>query len=139
MAFLQQILCRKNERPQGKRRVLGSKMKYWMENIWKKHEHFLVRTAERENNKRCRRIFLRYSFLVQIGKLIQVIKITRSNRDKSPYNVHTKDKTGVLTCGQFKSVNNHSERRAKAEAVISHKSIALVSRYKSVGALIYFH
>ena len=79
------------------------------------------------------------AFLVEIGKLIQVIKITRSNRDKSPYNVHTKDKTGVLTCGQFKSVNNHSERRAKAEAVISHKSIALVSRYKSVGALIYFH
>ena len=65
--------------------------------------------------------------------------LSYSNRDKSPYNVHTKDKTGVLTCGQFKSVNNHSERRAKAEAVISHKSIALLSRYKSVGALIYFH
>ena len=50
-----------------------------------------------------------------------------------------KDKTGVLTCGQFKSVNNHSERRAKAEANISHNSIALLSRYKSSGALIVFH
>ena len=99
LAFLQ--------RQQEKRRVLGSKIKYWIENIWKKHEHVLVRTAERENNKRkdnkerCRR------------KLIQVTNITRSNRDKSPYNVNIKDKTGVLTCGQFKSVNNHSERRAK--------------------------
>ena len=76
------------------------------------------------------------AFLIEIGKLIQVTNITRSNRDKSPYNVHIKDKTGVLTCGQFKSVNNHSERRAKAEAVISHRSIALLSRYKSLGALI---
>ena len=74
------------------------------------------------------------AFLVEIGKLI----LTRSNRDKSPYNVHIKDKTGVLTCGQFKSVNNHSERRAKAEAVILHKSIALLNRNKSLGALIFF-
>ena len=79
LAFLHQSLP-KNERQQGKRRVLGSKMKYWMENIWK----FLVRTAERENNKSCRRIFSS-EFLVEIGKLIQVTKITRSNRDKSPY------------------------------------------------------
>ena len=40
LAFLQPILCPNNERKQGKRRVLGSKMKYWMENIWKKHDHF---------------------------------------------------------------------------------------------------
>ena len=53
--------------------------------------------------------------------------------------ISVKDKTGVLTCGQFKSVNNHSERRAIAEAVISHKSIALLNRYKSLGALIVFH
>ena len=79
------------------------------------------------------------AFLVEIGKLIQVTNIARSNQDKSSYNVHIKHKTGVLTCGQFKSVNNHSERRAKAEAVISHKSIALLSRYKSLGALIVFY
>ena len=30
---------------------------------------------------------------------------------------------------RVKSVNNHSECRAKAEVVISHKSIALLSRY----------
>ena len=58
------------------------------------------------------------AFLIEIGKLTQVTNVTRSNRDKSPYNVHIKDKTGVLTCGQFKSVNNHSERRAKAEATL---------------------
>ena len=50
LAFLQPILCPKNERQQGKQRVLGSKMKYWIENIWKKHEHFL--SEQRENNKR---------------------------------------------------------------------------------------
>ena len=70
------------------------------------------------------------AFLIEIGKLIQVtnisLSLTRSNRDKSQYNVYIKDKTRVLTCGKFKSVNNHSElRRAKAEAAISHKSIPL--------------
>ena len=40
-----------------------------------------------------------------------------TNRDKSLFNflginVHIKDKTGVLTYTQFKSVNNYSERRA---------------------------
>ena len=80
LAFLQPILCPKNERQKGKRRILGCKMKYWMENIWRKHKHFLVRTAERENNKGAGECFL-----VKIGKLIQVTKITRSNRDKSPY------------------------------------------------------
>ena len=40
-----------------------------------------------------------------------------TNRDKSLFNflginVHVKDKTGVLTYAQFKSVNNYSERRA---------------------------
>ena len=79
------------------------------------------------------------AFLIEIGKLIQVTNITRSNRDRLTYNVHIKDKTEVLTCRQFKSVNNPSKRRAKAEAVISHKSIALLSRYKSLAALIVFH
>ena len=36
LAFLQPIICLKNERQRGKGRVLGSKMKYWIENIWKK-------------------------------------------------------------------------------------------------------
>ena len=49
LAFLQQILCPKNERQQGKRRLLGSKKKYWIENIWKKHDNFL--SEQRENNK----------------------------------------------------------------------------------------
>ena len=93
LAFLQPILCPKNERQKGKRRILGCKMKYWMENIWKKHQHFLVRTAERENNKRCRRIFLHF---------------------------HIKDKTGVLTCGQLKSVNNHSELNAELKSRSRH-------------------
>ena len=83
-------------------------------------------------------------FLVEIGLVRLVTNMTRSNRDKSlinflDINVHIKDKTGVLTCGEFKSVNNHSERRAKAEVVISYKSIALLSGYKSLGAFIVFH
>ena len=68
-------------------------------------------------------------------ELIQVTKITRSNRDKSPYNVHIKEKTGVLTCGQFKSVNNHSEHRAKAEAVISHKKYCLAKQIQILRGL----
>ena len=42
LAFsLQPILYPKNERQQGKRRLLGSQKKYWIENIWKKHGNFL--------------------------------------------------------------------------------------------------
>ena len=59
-------------------------MKYWMQNIWKKHKHFLVRTAEREKQQKVP-ANISSDFLVEIGKLIQVTKITRSNRDKSPY------------------------------------------------------
>ena len=151
LAFLQLIICPKNERQQGKRRVLGSKMKYWIENIWKN-------IWKKKQKVRKRACFSPYSVSRAKGKttkndagecLLAVPHrnwktntskkhITRSNRDKSPYNVHIKDKTGVLTCGQFKSVNNYSERRAKAKALISHKSIALLSRYKSLGALIVF-
>ena len=85
LAFLQPILCPKNERQKGKRRIFGCKMKYWMENILKKHQHFLVRTAERENKKQKVPANISSDFFVEIGKLIQVTKITRSNRDKSPY------------------------------------------------------
>ena len=55
-----------------------------MENIWKKNQHFLVRTAERENNKKLPANVCS-AFLVEIGKLRQVTKITRSDRAKSPY------------------------------------------------------
>ena len=86
------------------------------------------------------------TFLVEIGKIRQVINITRSNLHKSLTNFldinvpYIKDKTGVLTCGHFRLlVNNLSERRAYIIAVISHKIIALLSRYKSSGALIVFH
>ena len=76
--------------------------------------------------------------------LRQVTNITRSNQDKSlinflDINVRIKDKTGVLTYVQFSLVNNHSERRAYIIAVISHKIIDLLSKYKSLGALIAFH
>ena len=113
-------------------------MKYWIENVWKKQEHVLVRTALKQQKERQQRTMpanVSSTFLIEIGKLIQVTNITHSNRDKLPYNVHIKDKRGVVTCRQFKSVNNHSECKAKAEAVISHKSIALLSRYKILRGL----
>ena len=40
LGFLQPTLYPKDERQHGKRRVLGSEMKYWTENISKQHKHF---------------------------------------------------------------------------------------------------
>ena len=62
-------------------------------------------------------MFLR-RFSQKLETIRQVTNITRSNLDKSlidfldiNINVRRKDKTGVLTCGQCRLVNNHSERR----------------------------
>ena len=103
--LIQLIRCPKNERQQGKRRLLGSKKKYWIENIWKKHGIFL--SEQRENNKgklkktkndagECffgvpRRNWknakkdanVSSTFLVEIAKITQVTNITRSNLYKS--------------------------------------------------------
>ena len=99
-----------------KRNVLGS-MTYWMENIWKKQESKpngdgSVKTTKHKKKETDANVSL--TFLVEIGKIRQV-----TNRDKLLFNslginVQIKDKTGVLiiTCAQFKSVNNHSECRS---------------------------
>lgn len=86
-----------------------------MENIWKKQESKpngdgSVKTTKHKKKETDANVSL--TFLVEIGKIRQV-----TNRDKSLFNslginVQIKDKTGVLTCAQFKSVNNHFECRS---------------------------
>ena len=81
------------------------------------------------------------TFLAEIGKIRQVTNITRSNLDKPlinvlDINVLVKDKTGVLTYGQFRLVNNHSERRAYIIVVISQKNHRFAKQIQILRALI---
>ena len=94
VAFLQPILCPKNERQQGKRRV------FRIQNEILDRKHLEKTRAFFSPNSRA------LAFLVETdnNELIQVTKITRSNRDKSPYNVHTKEISKVSANVQLDNI-----------------------------------
>ena len=68
--FFQPILCPKDERQHGKRRVLESKMKYWIQKV---------------RQQKAMRVFLRL-ISQKLKAIKQVTYITRSNVDKSLIN-----------------------------------------------------
>ena len=48
--------------------------------------------------------------LVEIRQVTNITRVKPRQIANQFFNVHLKDKTGVLTCGQLKLVNNLSER-----------------------------
>ena len=108
-------------------------MKYLIETIWRKHEHFFspnsVKTTKCKNTKNDANVSS--TFLVEMEKLRQVTNTTRSNRGKSlinfldvikcPYKRQNRS-TNLRT---VKSVNNHSERRELKQKLSFHTKVLL--------------